>query len=156
MIQSLVTQVLIKNEVILDQLRKGLSILGLLSKIEVHPELFVKLFVHSEEFCAEHIKELLTIDDCDDQASVASCQMLMGFLGGATQRQLRQFLMFATGTELVGSLEPDAIQVLFVKCDAIYASTCLMEIKIPLSFDSYEQFKVAMEAVIVKNTFTTP
>ena len=156
MIQSLVTQVLIKNKVILDQLRKGLSILGLLSKIEAYPQIFAELFVHSEVFCAQRIKELLTIDDCNDQASVASCDMFIRFLDGATHGQLRQFLMFATGTEHAGSLEPGAIQVSFLKCDAIYASTCLMEVKILISVDSYEQFKAAMENVIVKDTFTTP
>ena len=44
--QSLVTySVLTKNKVLMDQMRKGLRILGVLSEIEKNPKLFEHLFV---------------------------------------------------------------------------------------------------------------
>ncbi len=42
--------------------------------------------------------------------------------------------------DFTSSIEPGAMEASFVDCDAIYASTCLLEIKIPKSFSNFEPF----------------
>ena len=54
----------LKLKAALDQFRKGLNILGLLSKIENNPEKFEQLFVHHDGDIAEDfVKKLLNVPD---------------------------------------------------------------------------------------------
>ena len=60
-IQTLILHnVIVKHKAALDQVRKGLSTLGLLCEIEKEPSKFRNLFVHEEEnISASYVKGLL-------------------------------------------------------------------------------------------------
>ena len=67
------------------------------------------------------------------------------------QTELHDFLRFTTGAAtlpMVGSFL-DKITVTFDAVDnCIFSSTCLLTLQLPPKFESYELFKVAMEAAI--------
>jgi len=78
--QSLITfNVLTKNVVLLDQMRKGLSTLGLLKEIEKNPTLFEHFFVHQgSQLTPDYVKELLNfgtsgLEDMKPIQHLSSC-----------------------------------------------------------------------------------
>ena len=85
----LVHEVILKHKTALDQMRKGLSILGLLEEIEKSPEKFQSYFVHED-------------DDVDADFIVSPSvqnvvQLLFSFIKNAKKEALRRFLCFVTG-----------------------------------------------------------
>lgn len=54
----------LKHKAVVDQFRKGISILGLLNKIEKNPEKFEPFFVHhSQTISPTFVKKLLKLPD---------------------------------------------------------------------------------------------
>ena len=158
--QSLVTyNVLTKNIVLLDQMRKGLSMLGLLKNIEKYPHFFERFFTHQgSNVSPSFVKELLRVSVPDhDNLSAQKCSLfLYSFIESCSESELSNFLMFVTGTGFeTTSLVPRSIKVSFTDTDAIYASTCLMEIKIPTMFESQTQFNSVFKAAINGHSFNT-
>ena len=145
----------------LDQMRKGLSLLGLLEEIEKKPDLFEHFFVYQgNRFTPAYVKELLTIKECDaDGAAVedaARCtRFLFTFIESSNEQELSNLLQFITGTTETSILLPRSVKVYFTNSDAIYSSTCLMEIKIPAYFKTQEEFDLAIKAVAKGNLFNS-
>ena len=161
MAQSLVTyNVLTKNIALLDQMRKGLSMLGLLKEIEKYPHLFEHFFVYQGgKLTPSFVKGLLKIclTDSEDSAASLRCSSLLNtFIDSCNEQELSDFLAFVTGSGFeTCSLIPGSIQVYFTNTSAIYSSTCLMELKIPTHFVMQEHFNMAMRAVIEGHSFNT-
>lgn len=161
--QSLIlTHVLTKNISLLDQVRKGLSILGLLEAMEDRPHLFEPFFVYQgERVTPEYVKDLVQIVANSDDRSVAiRCEFLLkSFIDSCTEDGLSSFLAFATGSHFqTSSLVTGSIHVYFTDMPVIFASTCLMEVKIPTYFANQSQnvFNTAMEAIVKGSSFNTP
>ena len=57
---------------------------------------------------------------------------------------LQRFLRFCSG----GIHIPRRVTVHFSEGETIYSSTCLLNLQLPKSIDSYETFKLALHAVI--------
>ena len=67
------------------------------------------------------------------------------------QTELHDFLRFTTGAATLPTAGSflDKITVTFDAVDnCIFSSTCLLTLQLPPKFESYELFKVAMEATI--------
>ena len=92
-VQSLLTfNVLTNNVSMLDQMRKGLSLLGLLEEIEKNPNLFEHFFVHQgSRFTPAYVKELLTIKECcTDGATVEDAERYIRLLFSFIETVMRK------------------------------------------------------------------
>ena len=161
MAQSLITfNVLTKNVVLLDQMRKRLSTLGLLKEIEKNPTLFEHFFVHQgSQLTPDYVKELLNFgtSGLEDETNSTLEQLLTTFIDGCKKEELSDLLAFVTGTCFqTSALVPRSVRVEFTESDVVYSSACLMELKVPKHFVSQEHFNVALKAVIKGRAFNSP
>lgn len=132
--------------------------LNVLSQIEKYPDMFEHLFVDKVgNVTFDFVKNLLHLPDEDNNvASKRSIQMLFSFLDTCKESELGDFLQFVTGSRSVTSnMAPGCIHVSGVDMESFFASTCLMELKIPNNFSSLAQFNEAFRAVLLGSTFTT-
>ena len=68
---------------------------------------------------------------------------------------MKDFLQVVTGSQSVSSnMVPGCIQVSCVESEPFFASTCLMELKIPNNFSSLTEFSGALNAVLLGSNFT--
>ena len=94
-----------KHKAILDQFRKGLSILGLQNEQEKAPGKFEHLFVHKDdEVSAAFVQELLRPPTSSDVQVQHVVQMLYAFLQNSSKDDLLDFLCFATGSRSTTSV----------------------------------------------------
>ena len=86
-VQSLVIhESLIKHKVVLDQFRKGLTLLGLLEEIEKEPRKFEHLFVHQKgQIHKEFVQSLIRLPDSTNPSIVNVTQMLLSFISSANE-----------------------------------------------------------------------
>ena len=83
-------------------------------------------------------------------------EMLRSFVRNASVADLKNFLKFVTGMPTVSMATlPHRISVSCHDSNSIFASTCLLELKLPKRFNSYAAFDVAMKSVIEGSTFTS-
>lgn len=139
-----------KHKAILDQLRKGLSILGLQNELEKAPGKFEHLFVHKDdEVSAAYVKELLRPPTSSDAQVQQVVQMLYAFLQNSSKDDLLDFLCFVTGSRSSTSMfVPGSIRLSVGDTEGIFASNCTLELKLPSSFSSYSQFESTMKVVL--------
>ena len=148
----------LKHKAALDQFRKGISILGLLSQIEKNPLKFEPFFVyHDENISSAFVKKLLKVPDASlDLVEQSAIDMLYEFVDTASKDDLSDFLLFTTGSKInTGALRPECIKVSVENTQAFFASTCLLELKIPTYIPSSADFQLSLKSVIRGNRFTT-
>ena len=133
---------ILKHKANLDQLRSGLSILGFKKELEKAPEHF---FVHiSDEVSPAFVKSLLTPPVTHDAQVKHVMQMLYSFIQNSSADHLFDFLSFTTGSRSSTAIfVPASIAVLGGNTEAIFASTCTLELK----FASYSEFESSMRAI---------
>ncbi len=143
-------------------MRKGLSILGLFKAIESDPHHFEPFFVHQgEKVTPGYVKELIKIiHETEDRSLSMRCEfLLMSFIDSCNEDDLSDFLGFSTGSHFqTSSLVAGSIHIYFTSATAVFASTCLMELKIPIHFanESQPYFNTSLLAVIKERYFNTP
>ena len=148
--------ILVKKKAILDQFRKGLSILGLLDEIQREPEVFEECFVYQGVVSNDSVASSLYFPPSEDKNAQRVFQMLHTFIKDCNADSLDDFLRFVTGTRCSAkSILPRRITVSCERTNSIFASTCLMELKMPNHFRNYAEFEAAMHSVIGGSTFTT-
>jgi len=150
--------ILVKRKSILDQLRKGLPTLGVLAEIEYNPSLFEEFFVHQGGLSNDFVLNCLHFQDSCKQNVLDDrvYQMLQTFVKNLSVEELKSFLKFVTGrSEVSMSTLPHCISVSCYSCDSIFASKCLLELKLPNHFPNYTSFDSAMRTVIEDSSFTT-
>lgn len=148
---------ILKHKVILDQLRKGLSILGLQQELEKAPAKFEHFFVHSDkEVSAAYVKALLKPPISEDALVNNVVQMLYSFIQNASKDDLLDFLCFTTGSRSSTSIfVPGSITVSVGNTEGIFAATCTLELKLPTGFSSYSQFETILRGMIKGKKYTT-
>lgn len=141
---------ILKHKPTVDQLRKGLSILGFLKELEKAPAKFEHFFVHSgDDISSDYIKSLFKLPVSTDVQVNNVVQMLYRFVEDATKEDLSKFLCFITGSRSSTScLVPGSISISVVDADSIFASTCILELKLPSTFSHYSHFKCAIRAML--------
>ena len=129
----------------LDQFRKGMKTLGLLSEMEKHPFLFERVFNQGQkELTSAEVKDLLLFP----QQQELTQEMLVKFLDEAPQQRLQNFLKFCAGCKDILPLHDKKIQVEFHDQSYIFSSTCSLKLQLPKSFSTYNVFEVALLAVM--------
>lgn len=156
-LQSLVLHdILVKRKSIPDQLRKGLSTLGILIESEYNTSLFEEFFVYQGG--NDFVLNCLQFQDSCKQIVVDDriYQMLHTFVKNLSVDELKNFLKFFTGiSEVSMSTLPHCISVSCYSGDSIFASTCLLELKVLNHFPNYSSFDSAMRTVNEGSSFTT-
>jgi len=121
--------------------------------------MFEHLFVDKlANVTSDFVKNLLHIPDEDNSvASRRSIQLLMSFLNTSKESELKDLLQFVTGScqSVTSNMAPGCIQVSCVESESFFASTCLMELKIPNNFSTLTEFSGAFKAVLLGSNFTT-
>ena len=129
----------------LDQFRKGMKTLGLLSEMEKHPFLFERVFNQGQkELTSTEVKDLLLFP----QQQELTQGLLVKFLDEAPQQRLQNFLKFCAGCKDILPLHDKKIQVEFHDQSYIFSSTCSLKLQLPKSFSAYNVFEVALLAVM--------
>ena len=149
----MIHDILVKRKSVLDQFRKGLSTLGFLADMEHNPSLFEEFFVHqgvlSNDFVISclHFQESRDLETSGDRVY----QMLQTFLRNLCLDALKNFLKFVTGTYMKFPCLTCHIVFQYLaiySVDSIFASTSLLELKLPNHFPNYTAFDLAMRTVL--------
>ena len=147
----MIHDILVKRRSVLDQFRKGLSTLGFLAEMEHNPSLFEEFFVHQGVLSNDFVISCLHFQESRDLETIGDrvYQMLQTFLRNLSLDGWKNFLKFVTGTSEVSmSNLPHRISVSCHSGDSIFASTCLLELKLPNHFQNYTAFDLAMRTVL--------
>ena len=146
---------IVKHKAALDQLRKGLSNLGLLDEIQKNPDKFKMFFLHEEEdISSSYVKGLLKIEE----ASIGKPQveMLFNYIEHASKENLAALLAFLTGSRSgIGSFSNGCIKVSVENIQGFFASTCILLFHLPSTITNYEMFASSLSAVLKGRKFTT-
>ena len=144
--------ILVKKKAILDQFRKGFSILVLLDEIQRKPKMFEECIINIDPVASS-----LYLPASEDKNAKRVFQMLQTSIKNYCKADdLDDFLRFVTGTRCSGeSILPGCITVSCESTDSIFASTCLMELNLLDYFRNYAEFEAGMHSVIVGNKSTT-
>jgi len=133
---------IVVKKTILVQFRKGLSILGLLDEIQREPEIFEGCFVFQGVVSNDSVASSLYFPPSEDKNAQKVFQMLQTFIKNCNADGLDDFLRFVTGTRYSDtSILPRRITVSCESTNSIFASTRLMELKLPNYFGNYAEFE---------------
>ena len=123
--------------------------MGFKKELEKAPAKFEHFFVHSsDEVSPAFVKSLLTPPVTHDAQVKHVMQMLYSFIQNSSADDLFDFLSFTTGSRSSTAIfVPASIAVLGGSTEAIFASTCTLELKLPYGFASYSEFESSMRAI---------
>ena len=142
-------EIVSKRKAALDQLRKGLTTLGVLEEIQKYPSTFESLFTYkSEELTSTKFKEYIR---CPDQLSVQEeniKSMVIRFIDQSPTERLMLLMLFCTGCKVAPSVQGFKIDVGFHDENCIFSSTCTFTLQIPRCFTSYGQFEATLASAI--------
>uniref|UniRef100_A0A8C0HI49 G2/M-phase specific E3 ubiquitin protein ligase n=1 Tax=Chelonoidis abingdonii TaxID=106734 RepID=A0A8C0HI49_CHEAB len=136
-----------------ESFRQGLKMLGVLEKIQLHPDAFSSILCHKpERLSARVLGDLFTIHCLSDVNKVKGVDFWMGYLqdveGGESAATLEDILVFATGSSSVPPIgfEPDP-SVKFLRIKYPVGNRQLNSLELPIT-KTYEQFKNKMDFAI--------
>ncbi|TFK12518.1 speedy protein 1-A-like [Platysternon megacephalum] len=136
-----------------ESFRHGLKTLGVLEKIQMHPDAFSSILCHKpERLSARILGDLFTIHCLSGVNKVKGVDFWMGYLqdveGGESAATLEDILVFATGTSSIPPIgfEPDpSVKFLHIKYPV--GNRQLNCLELPIT-KTYEQFKNKMDFAI--------
>ncbi|KFQ21211.1 G2/M phase-specific E3 ubiquitin-protein ligase, partial [Mesitornis unicolor] len=137
----------------LESFRQGLETLGVLEKMQIHPDAFASVLCHKpEKLSAETICELFTIHSSSD---VNKVDFWMGYLqdveSGESVVTLEDILLFVTGSFSIPPIGFDPEPTIkFLHKRYPVGNRLLNCLELPIT-ETYEQFKNTMEFTI-RNT----
>ncbi|KAM4898786.1 G2/M phase-specific E3 ubiquitin-protein ligase [Sylvia borin] len=137
----------------LESFMQGLKTLGVLEKMQMHPDVFSSVFCHKpERLSAEIVFNLFTIHSSSDVNQVKGAEFWMGYLqdveSGKSVVTLEDILLFVTGSCYVPSIgfDPEpTIKFLFIRYPV--GNRLLNCLELPVT-KTYQQFKKIMELTI--------
>ena len=146
---------IVKHKAALDQLRKGLSNLGLLDEIEKKTDKFKSFFLHEEqEISSSYVKGLLKVEEASIEKP--QVEMLFKYIEHASAENLAALLAFLSGSRSCNrSFSNGCIKVSVENIQGFFASTCLLLFNLPSTITTYEMFESSINAVLMGTKFTT-
>eukprot|EP00112_Aurelia_sp_Birch-Aquarium-sp1_P013576 Seg2884.1 transcript_id=Seg2884.1/GoldUCD/mRNA.D3Y31 product="G2/M phase-specific E3 ubiquitin-protein ligase" protein_id=Seg2884.1/GoldUCD/D3Y31 len=137
-----------KRVAALEQIRKGLQMLGSLDVMMKNPAIFESFFVYKEtDLSADLLLEKLRFDVFQDEVPKVK-GFLLRYIEEACQIDLERLLVFVTGCK---SLPSKKIDVKVCDETGFFASTCMLQLKIPSGFENFSDFKDGLN-VMIRNT----
>jgi len=148
-IQSVVMyEVISKRKMALDQLRKGLTTLGVLDEMSKHPYLFENVFTFRPvELTPTTVKDCLKYpDELSEQAQDTKMMMMIRFVDQSSSARLMQSMQYCTGSKTMPSVQNFEINVNFHSESYISSSTCTFTLLLPDHFPSYGLFELSLDS----------
>lgn len=148
-IQSLIVHDSIgKRKIVLDQIREGLQTLGFGSRMSANPDIFEELFVPCNNISSESVKQILTFPTNLRESEESVREYTLHYIESvATSKDLKDFLIFATGAPCLPEYGLGKIKIEFSNDTSIFSSICLNKITFPQEFPDRETFIGAIRAV---------
>ncbi|XP_023784948.1 G2/M phase-specific E3 ubiquitin-protein ligase isoform X2 [Cyanistes caeruleus] len=140
----------------LESFRQGLKTLGVLEKMQMHPDVFSSILCHKpERLSAETVCDLFTIHSSSDVNKVEGADFWMGYLqdveSGESVVTLEDILLFVTGSCYIPSIGFDPEPTIkFLHITYPIGNRLLNCLELPIT-KTYQQFKNKMELTI-RNT----
>ncbi|KAJ7425335.1 G2/M phase-specific E3 ubiquitin-protein ligase-like [Pitangus sulphuratus] len=140
----------------LESFRQGLKTLGVLEKMQMHPDAFSSILCHKpERLSAETICDLFTIHPSSDVKEVKGADFWMGYLqdveSGESVVTFEDILLFVTGSPSIPSIGFDPEPTIkFLRIRYPIGNRLLNSLELPIT-KTYQQFKTKMELTI-RNT----
>ena len=104
--------------------------------------MFEGCFVHKDEVNNESVANCLHFPAIEDEGAERVFQMLQTFIQNSSLDDLNDFLRFVTGSRSSGtSILPRHITVSCAAANSIFASTCLLDLKLPNHLTAIEILK---------------
>ena len=135
--------VLTKQEVVLDQFREGLKLLGVLDQITAHPKLYEKLFVAVAVYDTTDDLDRISFANPDGNSHLVT--YFEGYISSKGSEDLHKFIIFYC-SECVLPTPP--IKIGFYFRESFFMSTCSFKLDCSNAFTSFEDFESAFEAAI--------
>ena len=135
-----------KRVAALQQIRKGLNILGFLDVLTENPQLFEVFFIHDEKaLSSDLLIEKLKFDE-SKELNKGTHNFLIKFLLESCCDNLEKFLVFTTGCR---ALPQGKIVVKYTAGSSFFASTCLFELHVPTGIQDYAYFKICLDSMLL-------
>ena len=138
----MVHYVLGKRKLSLDQMRKGLELLNVLSQIKEHPSLYAKIFTAQDEYTNDEVISLLQFDNSDDAICIGNFKE---YIKRATFDTLQKFISYVSGSTF---LPRKKIVVSFSTRSGFFGGTCTFKIECPIIRNS-EEFFCALDSILI-------
>lgn len=147
-VQSVVMyEVISKRKMALDQLRKGLTTLGVLDEMSKHPRLFESVFTFKPvELTPATVKECLKYPDELSNQEQDVKMMMTTYVDQSPSARLMHLMQYCTGSKMMPSVQNFAINVNFHSESYISSSTCTFSLLIPNCFTTYELFELSLDS----------
>uniref|UniRef100_A0A8C3Y524 G2/M-phase specific E3 ubiquitin protein ligase n=1 Tax=Catharus ustulatus TaxID=91951 RepID=A0A8C3Y524_CATUS len=152
----LICHVIKKVTLPLESFRQGLKTLGVLEKMQMHPDAFSSIFCHKpERLSAKTLCDLFTIHSSSDVNKVEGAGFWTGYLhdveSGESVVTLEDILLFVTGSCYIPAIgfDPEPT-VKFLHIRYPIGNRLLNCLELPIT-ETYQQFKNKMEFTI-RNT----
>ena len=133
----------------LEQIRKGLRLLGVLDVMSDYTDLLEPVFIYTgNQLTFTSIAEKLVYSDSFDDHP-RTRQFLERFLEEADQLLLEKFVIYCTGSKVLPQ------RSITVTCDdglAIVSSTCLFSLTLPRGLVEYGQFYAGLYSVLLRGS----
>lgn len=134
-----------KRVVALEQIRKGMGLLGVLEVVSHNVNLFEPLFVYNEQqITSTLVLEKILFPEATEENKLAR-QYLIHYIEESKRKTLEEFLVFCTGCRM---LPWQKINVYFKVGDGVMISTCAYRLTLPLVFQNYSDFKIKVDCVL--------
>ncbi|RMC00394.1 hypothetical protein DUI87_23002 [Hirundo rustica rustica] len=152
----LISHVIKRITLPLESFRQGLNTLGVLEKMQMHPDVFSSILCHKpERLSAENVCDLFTIHSSSDVSKDEGADFWMGYLqdveSGESVVTFEDILLFATGSCYVPSIGFDPEPTIkFLHIRYPIGNRLLNCLELPIT-KTYQQFKNIMELTI-RNT----
>ena len=145
-------EVISKRKMALDQLRKGLTTLGVLDEMSKYPHLFESVFTFKPvELTPATVKGCLRYSDELSEQEQDLKAMMTRFVDESESARLMQFMQYCTGSKMIPSVQNFGISVSFHGESCISSSTCTFSLVLPNSFTNYDLFNIALQSAISFN-----
>ena len=147
-IQSIVMyEVISKRKMALDQLRNGLTTLGVLDEMSKHPNLFERVFTFKPvKLTPATVKDCLKYPNELSDRAQESKMMMTRFVNQSSSARLMQLMQYCTGSKMMPSVQNFAINVNFHAENYISSSTCTFTLLMPDHFPSYGLFELSLNS----------
>lgn len=140
--QNIMTHfVLFKRKFVMDQLRKGMELMGVLDQVKNHPNFYSELLTAKATFTAIQLIDILCFED--DPPSVC-VDNLKRFLNQADVKTLTNVVRYITGSIY---LPRKNISVTFTKRNGFFVSTCSLKLDC-LIVESFKDFSSSLLSAV--------
>ena len=140
--QNIMTHfVLFKRKVVMDQLRKGLELMGVLDQIKNHPDFYSQLLTAASSFTSLQLIDTLCFED---NPTLVLVDNLKRFINQADAQTLKSVVRYVTGSIY---LPRKSVSVTFSERNGFFVSTRSLKLECPL-IECFKDFSSAFLSAI--------